>query len=180
MGTDDSRERGVESDAAEAARLIARLGLQPHPEGGHYRETYRASERLHRPALGVERAASTAIYYLLSGDAFSAWHRIASDEIWHFHAGGPLFVHVLDAEGRLLTHRLGNAVVDEQASFQAVVPAGCWFAAERVSAARYTLVGCTVAPGFEFADFELGDAERLAAEHPAHAGLIAQLAPRQP
>lgn len=167
-----------DTDAAEAAFLIARLGLQPHPEGGHYRETWRADERLHRPALGVERAAGTAIYYMLSGDAFSAWHRIRSDEIWHFYAGGTLLVHVLDEAGGLTTHRLGNALADDAAAFQAVVPANCWFAAERVSAARYTLVGCTVAPGFDFADFELADAARLAAEFPAHAELIAKLAPR--
>jgi predicted cupin superfamily sugar epimerase len=168
----------MDIDSIEASKLIARLGLQPHPEGGYYRETYRSTEILHRPALGVERAASTAIYYLLSGDAYSAWHRIRSDEIWHFHAGGPLHVHVLDGQGGLTTHRLGNAIEDTQAVFQAVVPAGSWFAAERVSRARYTLVGCTVAPGFEFSDFELADTARLAAASPAHAELIAKLAPR--
>ena len=173
-------ETNAETDAAEAARLIAQLGLQPHPEGGHYRETWRAAERLHRPSLGVERAAGTAIYYLLSGDAYSAWHRIRSDEIWHFYAGGPLLVHVLDEAGGLTTHRLGNALADDAAAFQAIVPANCWFAAERVSPARYTLVGCTVAPGFDFDDFELADAERLAADFPAHAPLIAKLAPRLP
>ena len=168
-----------ETDAAEAARLIAQLGLQPHPEGGFYSETWRAAEMLRRPALGVERAAGTAIYYMLSGDAYSAWHRIRSDEIWHFYAGGPLLVHVLDAQGALTTHRLGNALEDETAAFQAIVPANCWFAAERVSAARTTLVGCTVAPGFDYADFELADAESLAADFPAHAELIAKLAPRR-
>jgi len=168
---------GHETDAGEAARLIARLGLQPHPEGGFYSETWRAAELLHRPTLGVERAAGTAIYYMLSGEAYSAWHRIRSDEIWHFYAGGPLLVHVLDAEGVLTTHRLGNALEDDAAAFQATVPANCWFAAERISAARYTLVGCTVAPGFDYADFELADADRLAAECPAYAPLIARLAP---
>lgn len=168
----------MDADQSEATRLIERLGLQPHPEGGYYRETYRAEERVHRPAMSVDRSAGTAIYYLLSGDAWSAWHRIRSDEIWHFYAGGPLRVHVLDGRGGLTTHRLGNAIENADCVFQAVVPAGCWFAAERVHADRYTLAGCTVAPGFEFSEFELADAARLAARHPAHRALIAKLAPR--
>jgi predicted cupin superfamily sugar epimerase len=171
-------DSGMQTGNDDASRLIARLQLQPHPEGGHYRETYRSTEILHRPDLGVDRSASTAIHYLLSGDAYSAWHRIRSDEVWHFHAGGSLLVHVLDGHGGVVTHRLGNALEDPQAVFQAVVPAGRWFAAERVSAARYTLVGCTVAPGFEFSDFELADGARLMAEYPAHAELIARLSPR--
>jgi predicted cupin superfamily sugar epimerase len=166
-------------DAAEAARLISRLNLQPHPEGGYYRETYRAEEAVHRPGLAVDRSAGTAIYYLLSGDAWSAWHRIKSDEIWHFYAGGPLLVHVLDGRGGLTTHRLGNAITDPGCVFQTVVAAGYWFAAERVRPDRYTLAGCTVAPGFEFSDFELADADRLAADYPAHRALVARLAPRK-
>lgn len=168
----------MDADRSEADGLVRRLGLQPHPEGGYYRETYRAAETVRRPALDVQRAASTAIYYLLSGDAWSAWHRIRSDEVWHFYAGGPLLVHVLDGQGGLITHRLGNAIQNPDCVFQAVVPAGCWFAAERVHADRYTLAGCTVAPGFDFADFELADADRLAADYPAHRALVARLAPR--
>ncbi|OZI23917.1 hypothetical protein CAL26_10940 [Bordetella genomosp. 9] len=167
------------NESDEAQRLIDRLGLQPHPEGGYYRETYRAAETVHRPTLAVQRSASTAIYYMLSGDAWSAWHRIRSDEVWHFYAGGALLVHVLDGQGALTTHRLGNAVDDPDCVFQAVVPAGCWFAAERVRTDRHTLVGCTVAPGFEFSDFELADVERLALAHPRHKSLVARLGPRQ-
>lgn len=170
--------RSMDADRAETARLIDRLDLRPHPEGGYYRETYRAEEVVHRSTLAVHRSASTAIYYLLSGDAWSAWHRIRSDEIWHFYAGGPLLVHVLDGQGGLATHRLGNAIQAPDCVFQAVVPAGCWFAAERVHADRYTLAGCTVAPGFEFSEFELADVDRLAGEHPAHKALIARLGPR--
>lgn len=169
----------IGGDHREAERLIARLGLQPHPEGGYYRETYRAADIVHRTGASAGRSASTAIYYLLCDDAWSAWHRIRSDEVWHFYAGGPLRVHVLDGQGGLVTHRLGNAIVDPDCVFQAVVPAGCWFAAERVHADRYTLAGCTVAPGFEFSEFELADADRLAADHPAHRALIARLAPRR-
>src|SRR3546814_17233633 len=111
-------------------RLIQQFGLAPHPEGGHYAETYRSAQRVVRGASRAERAASTAIYYLLSHGAYSAWHRIASDEIWHFYAGHPLDVHVLTPDGERVTHRLGNALQTSGSSFQAVVPAGCWFASE--------------------------------------------------
>lgn len=167
------------ADGVESQALIGRLGLQPHPEGGYYRETYRATEIVHRPEQTVQRSASTAIYYLLSGDAWSAWHRIRSDEIWHFYAGGPFLVHVLDGHGGLTTHRLGNAIEDPACVFQAVVPAGHWFAAERVRPDRYTLAGCTVAPGFEFSDFELADVDKLALAYPSHQALVARLGPRQ-
>ncbi|OZI29177.1 hypothetical protein CEG14_21355 [Bordetella genomosp. 1] len=163
-----------------AATLIARLGLQPHPEGGHYLETYRAGLRVTRPD-GEVRDAATAILYLLDGQAYSAWHRIRSDETWHFHAGHTLLVHVLQADGALSTHRLGNTLEDARAVFQATVPAGCWFAAELEAPAgprAYALAGCTVAPGFEFSEFELADAEALVRAHPAHAALLRRLAPR--
>jgi len=160
---------------ATAQQLIERLALQAHPEGGYFRETYRCNEQVARSAYPAERAASTAIYYLLCDDAYSAWHRIRSDEIWHFYAGGMLDIHVLDTQGELYTHRLGDAVAHRDAVFQAVVPAGCWFAAERVDPARYTLAGCTVAPGFEFSEFELADTVALLSAYPAHAELIGRL-----
>lgn len=162
-----------------AATLVARLGLQAHPEGGHYRETYRAGMRVTRPD-GAVRDAATAILYLLDGDAYSAWHRIRSDETWHFHAGQALLVHVLHDDGSLLTHRLGNTLDDELAVFQATVPGGCWFAAELASPGglAYALAGCTVAPGFEFSEFELADTEALARAYPAHAAVLRRLAPR--
>lgn len=163
-------------------RLIDDLGLIPHPEGGFYRETFRDAARVRRVDDGAERSASTAIYYLLCDGAFSAWHRIRADEAWHFYSGDPIHVHWLTPEGALVTHRLGNPLTHPGTVFQAVVPAGCWFAAERVSAAEgaagYALAGCTVAPGFEFSEFELADAARLAAAQPAHADLIARLASR--
>ncbi|AMP39678.1 cupin domain-containing protein [Ralstonia solanacearum] len=163
--------------APAAQRLIDRLGLQPHPEGGFYRETYRSEERVHRGVPAVERAACTAIYYLLAEDAYSAWHRIQSDELWHFHAGDGLNVYVLEADGAVTTHRLGPALEDEQAAYQAMVPAGRWFAAERVAGAHgYTLVGCTVAPGFEFSEFALAESRALLESHPAHGDLILRLA----
>jgi predicted cupin superfamily sugar epimerase len=164
--------------SSAAARLIRQLDLGPHPEGGFYRETYRSGERVARAEAGVERCASTAIYYLLCDGAYSAWHRIRSDELWHFHAGAPLHVHVLDQRGGLTTHRLGNALESADVLFQAVVPAGCWFAAECAEQGGFALVGCTVAPGFEFSDFELADAAALGARCPEHTDLIERLARR--
>src|SRR3546814_3915099 len=105
--------------AARVSELVRDLRVQPHPEGGYYHETYRCGQSVLRAERGRPRSASTAIYYLLDGNAYSAWHRIASDEIWHFYAGGPLHVHVLLDEGRLVTHRLGNALVERDAVFQA-------------------------------------------------------------
>ncbi len=161
--------------ATTAQQLIQRLALQPHPEGGYFRETYRCSETVTRSTYPAVRSASTAIYYLLCDDAYSAWHRIRSDEVWHFYAGGALDVHVLDADGRLHTHRLGDALACHDAVYQAMVPAGCWFAAERIDPATYTLAGCTVAPGFEFSEFELADPAALLQTFPAHAALIRRL-----
>jgi predicted cupin superfamily sugar epimerase len=162
------------------AELIRRLGLAPHPEGGYFSETYRSDARVSRasePGDRPSRSASTAIYYLLCDGAHSAWHRIRSDEVWHFYAGEALNVHVLDEHGALVTHRLGNALTDHQAVFQAVVPAGLWFAAECADPSTFALVGCTVAPGFEFSEFELADIKVLKAQHPQHAALIERLGP---
>jgi predicted cupin superfamily sugar epimerase len=160
--------------------LIRRLDLKPHPEGGFFSETYRSAERVIRDSdhsAAETRSASTAIYYLLCDGAHSAWHRIKSDEVWHFYAGEPLNVHVLDETGALVTHKLGNALTHTDAVFQAVVPAGLWFAAECADPATFALVGCTVAPGFEFSEFELADVGMLKARHPQHAALIERLGP---
>ncbi|EIF29649.1 hypothetical protein BCh11DRAFT_05104 [Burkholderia sp. Ch1-1] len=161
--------------------LIRRLDLKPHPEGGFFSETYRSAERVIRDKDGSgsaqTRSASTAIYYLLCDGAHSAWHRIKSDEVWHFYAGEPLNVHVLDESGALVTHKLGNALTHTNAVFQAFVPAGLWFAAECADPATFALVGCTVAPGFEFSEFELADVDALKARHPRHAALIERLRP---
>ncbi|RKT25068.1 hypothetical protein B0G69_0766 [Paraburkholderia sp. RAU2J] len=163
---------------ASRDELIRRFDLKPHPEGGFFNETYRSAQRVIRDGGSTQnRSASTAIYYLLCDGAHSAWHRIRSDEVWHFYAGEPLNVHVLDASGALVTHKLGNALTHHDAVFQAVVPTGLWFAAECADPATFALVGCTVAPGFEFSEFEIGDVDALKAEHPQHAGVIARLGP---
>jgi hypothetical protein len=167
----------MNTPATDKAELIRRLDLQPHPEGGFYRETYRSAGKVARQGSGEACPASTAIYYLLADGNHSAWHRIRSDEVWHFYAGEPLYVHVLDEGGHLTSHRLGNALVHADAVFQVVVPAGQWFAAECVDPASYALVGCTVAPGFEFSEFELASVDMLLAGYPAHRDIVIRLGP---
>jgi predicted cupin superfamily sugar epimerase len=162
---------------AEAQRWIEALRLQPHPEGGYYREVYRSSQRLLGCCLFQHegpRVAATAIYFLLPGEQFSALHRLRSDEIWHFYAGSPLTIHVIDPQGNLSQLKLGKDIENGE-SFQVVVPAGCWFGATVDEPDGYTLVGCTVAPGFEFEDFELGSRQQLIEQYPQHRELIERL-----
>ncbi|MBF6616025.1 MAG: cupin domain-containing protein [Candidimonas sp.] len=162
----------------DVQRLIRQFDLIPHPEGGHYVETYRSAESIIRGPSNTPRSASTAIYYLLSAGAYSAWHRIASDEMWHFYCGHPLLVHVIGADGALTTHRLGNPLLSDDAQFQVLVPAHAWFSAELVDPQHYAFVGCTVAPGFEFAEFELGVEDAMHAQYPQHGDLIRRLVSR--
>jgi len=161
-----------------AASHIDALNLQPHPEGGWYRESYRAAETIPQNVLPERfsgpRPFATAIYFLLTSDSFSALHRIRSDELWHFYAGSPLTVHLIEADGGSRSLTLGpNARVGE--SFQALVPAGCWFGATVAMPESFALVGCTVAPGFDFADFELGERDELIRQYPAQQTLVERL-----
>jgi uncharacterized protein len=133
--------------APTAADIIARLELKPHPEGGHYRETFRDSRV---DASG--RALSTAIYFLLARDERSHWHRVDAVEVWHYCAGSALTLHIAHDGGALHTVTLGPDLAAGERP-QAIVPAQAWQAAE--STGDWTLLGCTVAPGFEFAGFEL-------------------------
>ena len=167
----------VTKPSQDARYWIDKLKLEPHPEGGYYRQTYE-SELLIRsdslPDHSGPRAASTAIYFLLEGENFSAFHRLRSDEMWHFYAGSPLLVHVIDRAGAYSSLLLGNDPDGGQV-FQAVVPAGHWFASHVGDRTSWTLVGCTVAPGFDFADFELARREQLGAQYPRHRELINRL-----
>jgi predicted cupin superfamily sugar epimerase len=131
--------------SGEAAALIARLGLQPHPEGGHYRETFRA------PALPGGRSPLTLIYFLLRAGEVSHWHRVDATEVWHWYAGAPLALRVAEA-GAPVTLRLGPDLAAGEEP-QLVVPGLAWQSAR--SLGDWTLCGCSVAPGFEFAGFEL-------------------------
>lgn len=164
-----------------AKELIDQLELTRHPEGGWFRETYRCAESVPAQALperfGGSRSLSTAIYFLLEEPDISALHRIKSDEMWHFYTGSALLIHSIFPDGRHRVQRLGpDCAADEL--YQLVVPAGCWFGAELAGkklGSGFTLVGCTVAPGFDFADFEMADRRQLCAAYPQHAELIARL-----
>src|ERR1700683_3650224 len=165
----------------DSAYWIRKLGLEPHPEGGYYRQTYRADlvlEGLPHQFSG-SRAAATPICFLLDGENFSAFHRLQSDELWHFYLGASLIVHVIDPEGSYSRIHLG---ADSEATevLQAVVKAGCWFASEVGSkdGNAFGLVGCTVAPGFDFEDFELANYEKLVQRYPQHREIIAKLTRR--
>ncbi|MFM7645842.1 MAG: cupin domain-containing protein [Sphingomonadales bacterium] len=155
--------------------LIEKYQLIPHPEGGHYCSTYRAPLVLPPSSLpesfGGHRPVSTAIFFLLQAGDFSGFHRIKSDECWHFYQGDPLWVHCLDQQGQYKRYTLG-AGMDSDHHFQLVVPAGTWFASEPATGSAYSFVGCTVSPGFDIADLEMGSAARLAARYPQQQELI--------
>jgi uncharacterized protein len=162
----------------DAGYWIEKLGLEAHPEGGHFRETYRSAENISACALpgrfDGERSFSTAIYFLLRQGEVSTFHRIHSDEIWFWHAGGALTLFVIQLDGRLFEHRLGPDPENAE-SFQWEIPAGAWFAARPLSGVDYVLVSCTVSPGFDFADFELASGSELSTQFPQYRALIAQL-----
>jgi len=187
---------------ATAKDWIETLQLQPHPEGGWYRETYRSPMPIEfvsphltpnpspwkgegsqsgAPSLREfsserTRSVATAIYFLLERDQFSALHRIKSDELWHFYAGSSLAVEGILADSTPRTWRLGLDLAAGDVP-QAVVPSGVWFGAELIDKTAYALVGCTVSPGFDFADFELAERTALLAQFPQHSDLIKRLTP---
>ena len=160
-----------------ATALIESLGMQRHPERGWYAETYRAPLRLPAAGLphGAERAASTAIYFLLDASERATYlHRLASDELFHLYEGGPLDVLLLARDGESRIACLGLDLERGQRP-QLVIPAGTWFGTELAPGSDHCLWGCTVAPGFDFADFELASGPDLAAQYPRHAALIARM-----
>ena len=130
-----------------ADAIIKKLGLERHPEGGYYRETFRDQLQLNNG-----RAHSTAIFYLLKAGEVSHWHRVDAVEIWHWHAGDPLELRQSAGDGQVKTGILGNDVMNDQ-SPQIIIPRHVWQSAK--SMGEWTLVGCTVAPGFEFSGFEM-------------------------
>lgn len=157
---------------------IEALGLEPHQEGGYFRESYRASETLGAKALPEryhgDRSTATAIYYLLHDREVSVFHRLKSDEVWHFYDGIPVILHVLAAGGCYARHLLGCDPAQGERP-QRTVPAGAWFAAELANPGGYALMGCTVAPGFAFSDFELADRTELCRGYPEQRRLIERL-----
>ena len=159
----------------KAKALIQEYGLLPHPEGGWYKETYRSQESITANELpdrfGGSRSFATAIYFLMEAGNFSAFHRIKSDECWHFYAGGTLEIYIIDTEGLLSVVKLGNQI-EKGECFQYVVPANCWFASKPADGVSFSFVGCTVSPGFDFQDFELANGATLSLQYPQHALLI--------
>jgi len=158
-------------------QIIERFALVPHPEGGHFREVFRSDvqvERLDRSAGPAKRrSGGTLIYFLLAGRDFSALHRVrGSDEIWHLYAGGPLELHTLGPAGHTCARLCADLAAGEPT---AVVPAGRWQAARLAPGAAFAFCGCTVVPGFDFADFDMPPARELIAEYPKHERLVREL-----
>ncbi len=155
---------------------IAKLGLIEHPEGGYFKETYRSKESIDKTALPDRykelRVFGTSIYFLLTTESVSKFHRLQSDEIWHYHQGGAARIHIISPEGEYYSKVIGVDIGNEQ-SLQVIIPRNSWFAAEVVEG-DFILVGCTVAPGFEFEDFELADRVELSESYPELKELINQ------
>jgi uncharacterized protein len=164
-----------------AQRIIRRFALRPHPEGGFFREVYRSDAQIRHPDIPegqpAGRSCATFIYYLLAGEQISAFHRVKwTDEIWHLYAGGPLELHVIDADGQYQVLTLTTMLEDGEPA--AVIPSGWWQAARLPPGRPWAFGGCTVAPGFDFADFEMPIADELLGRFPQHASLIRALARR--
>ncbi len=161
-----------------AKDLIDQFQMLPHPEGGWYKENYRSAEQISANDLperfSESRPISTAIYFLMEQGNFSAFHKIKSDECWHFYAGQTLLIYIIDNNGTLEIVKLGNNI-DNEACFQFVVPANCWFASRPANESLFSFVGCTVAPGFDFNDFKLAKATELIELYPNHTDIIKSL-----
>ena len=159
-------------------KIIKRLDLKPHPEGGFYKETYRSHGEIKKDSLDInyegKRNFSTCIYFLLTSDTFSAFHRIRQDEIWHFYDGSPIKLHTISENGVHSEFIIGNNLLQGETP-QLIVPGGHWFGAEVINKNSYSLVGCTVSPGFNFADFELPSREKLTSLFPKHKQIIIKL-----
>ena len=162
----------------EVNYIIKKLNLKRHPEGGYFKEIYRCDELIQKESLpnryNSHRNFSTSIYYLLQNNDFSAFHRLKSDEIWHFYKGSPLILHVINKDVVYKRHILGNALNNKE-SFQIVIKKGDWFAAEVKNKESFSLLGCTVAPGFDFNDFEMGQRSVLLEMYPKHSAIINKL-----
>lgn len=161
--------------------IVERFRLEPHPEGGYFREVYRASMQVRHPGIpdggDTRRSAGTLIYFLLSGKDFSAFHRVRySDEIWHLYAGGPLEIYVINDTGQLEQRQLTTDLAQGEPT--TMIPAGCWQSARLAEHADWALGGCTVAPGFDYDDFEMPPASDLLARFPSQERAIRMLTRR--
>ncbi len=161
--------------------IIEKLNLQPHPEGGYFKETYRSKGEMNEGSLDSNyignRNYSTCIYFLLTSGTFSAFHRIKQDEIWHFYDGSPIKLHTISPKGVHSEFIIGRDFDKGQAP-QLVVSGGDWFAATVIGNDDYALVGCTVAPGFHFNDFEVPTRKELISKFPKHQDIITEFTHR--
>ena len=161
----------------EAKLIIEKLKLIPHPEGGFFNEIYRSGESIEVQSLhsryNSKRCFSTSIYYLLIGEQKSHFHKLKSDEVWHFYKGSPVIIHCLHENNGYIQIKIGSDFSNDIFP-QYVIEKGTWFAAEVADKNSYSLIGCTVAPGFEFDDFELGSSKHLTEKFPGHKELIAR------
>jgi uncharacterized protein len=155
-----------------AEKIIQELQMQKHPEGGYYKETYRCNDTIN--ISDKKRNISTAIYFLLENDDKSHFHRIKSDELWFFHQGNALEILIIE-NNNLRTITLGNDLVNGETP-QTMVPANCWFASRLKNKTGYGLVSCTVAPGFDFEDFEMAQKTKLISQHPKLEHIINEMA----
>jgi len=157
-------------------QLIFKLKLLPHPEGGYFRETYRSKGIIESGNSGFngERNYSTSIYFLLTSASFSAFHRIPQDEIWHFYDGSPIHLHMISPDGIYTKTTIGRDIKNGEIP-QFVVPGGAWFGAIVLGEDDFALVGCTVAPGFDFLYLELGLRADLVRKYPKHQEIISSL-----
>ncbi|MEM1244614.1 MAG: cupin domain-containing protein [Pseudomonadota bacterium] len=154
--------------------LINKLELIPHPEGGYYKQTFISDISVQLDDKRT-RKINTAIYYLLESDDFSCWHRLKSNEIWHYYSGSSLTIYEINARGELSHILLGNPMQHEGALPQHIIWPNTWFAARVNQLNTFSLVGCTVSPGFDFADFTIGSKEEMLAQFPKHEKTICQL-----
>ncbi len=158
--------------------LIEKFGLTLHPEGGYFKEVYRSTGEIDANALPTEfqsaRNYSTSIYFLLTSDTFSAFHKIKQDEIWHFYSGSPLILYMISESGTFTEHIIGHDFSAGQVP-QFAVPANHWFAAKTIEGGEYSFVGCTVAPGFDFKDFTLPKRKELIEKFPIYKKVISSL-----
>ena len=162
----------------KAKYYINKLKLQKHPEGGYFNEIYRSGEMFEASVLPErymgDRAFSTSIYFLLDGKDISTFHKLQSDEIWHFYDGSPVRIYIITPE-RALEERVLGYNLDNNETLQTVINKDSWFGAELVDKSSFCLVGCTVSPGFDFQDFEMGKRELLLKEYPEFSGTILRL-----
>lgn len=156
----------------QADYWINHLRLKPHPEGGYYNEVFRSEQQVTRKGESQLKNSCTSIHYLLQNSDFSSFHKLQSDEIWYFHAGSPLHIHILGPDGQYERKELS---INETGSLSVIIEAGAWFAAEIPSRLGFSLASCVVAPGFEFSEFELGEKEKLTGMYSAQAELIDRL-----